>query len=502
MYSEQTSSGKTKKTEVEWREEDGTLKPYIGARAAVWAPQSKSQRAFLDCPCYEVLYTGTRGNGKSDALIMDFAKNCGQGFGQEWRGILFRRTYAELRDIVAKMKKWFPQIFPTSTFNESKMTWLWPDGENLRLSYMSGEQDYWAYHGHSYPWIGWEELTTWADDKCYRVMMSTSRSTVRGMPMRIRSTTNPYGPGHNWVKARFQLPVPHGSTYGKIIQQEDLPPRVAVHGYLAENQILLYADPDYIIKLKAAARNPSEYRAWIYGDWNIVAGGMFDDLWSMKYHVVPNIPFSHVPRSWKINRSYDHGQSKPFSVGWWAQSSGEPLVIGDYTLGPVPGDLFRIAEWYGWDGKSPNEGIRMLSTRIADGILQRERDWGIKERVRPGPADTQIFTVESAGRSVAADMRARGVRWGEADKRPGSRKAGWEQLRKYLANAIPGRDGTREGPGLFACQRCSQFIRTFPVLPRCEKDLDDVDTEAEDHIADEVRYRVRENIRTTKTWSW
>ena len=58
------------------------------------------------------------------------------------------------------------------------------------------------------------------------------------------------------------------------------------------------------------------------------------------------------------------------------------------------------------------------------------------------------------------------------------------------------KDGTlriypRENPGLFVFDTCTAFIETLPVLPRDEKDMDDVDTDAEDHVADEVRYFVR-----------
>jgi hypothetical protein len=88
------------------------------------------------------------------------------------------------------------------------------------------------------------------------------------------------------------------------------------------------------------------------------------------------------------------------------------------------------------------------------------------------------------------------------DKGPGSRKQGWQQLRKLLKNAIPGEEGVRENPGLFVCESCYQFIRTIPVLPRDQKDLDDADTLAEDHIADEVRYRVREKVLKAGSRSW
>jgi len=164
----------------------------------------------------------------------------------------------------------------------------------------------------------------------------------------------------------------------------------------------------------------------------------------------------------------------------------------------VRGDLFRIAEWYGWTGE-PNEGVRMLAVDITKGIIEREIRWGIHDRVSPGPADSSIFAVEN-GMSIAVDMqkpvlvnnrKLNGIRWLPADKRAGSRKTGWELMRKYMAGAI--RNGLpREHPGLFICQRCEQFRRTVPVLPRdLDKDPDDVDTDAEDHVADEVRYRIR-----------
>jgi hypothetical protein len=88
-------------------------------------------------------------------------------------------------------------------------------------------------------------------------------------------------------------------------------------------------------------------------------------------------------------------------------------------------------------------------------------------------------------------MSAAGVRWLRADKGPGSRINGWQRLRTLLQNAVPPKDGTpRERPGMFISEACSQFMRTVPVLPRDDDNLDDVDTEAEDHVGDECRYRV------------
>lgn len=486
---------------IEWRVTEEGLKPYVRVEGrpdveAAWSPQVGSQSAFLRCPDFEVLYEGTRGPGKTDALIMDFCQEVGKGWGAEWRGILFRRTYPELQDVIDKSKKWIPKIWPDAKYNEAKSFWEWPSGEKLFFRPFEKPSDYWKYHGHAYPWIGWEELTTWPTDEGFKSMQSCSRSTVTGMPRKYRATTNPYGIGHNWVKKRYRLPIRGRSMVGPLITDardssgEVEPPRRAIHGDIHENRILLTADPDYIKRIRSAARNPSELAAWLHGSWDIVSGGMFDDVWRSRFHVLPNIPFEAIPRGWIIDRSYDHGSSKPFSVGWWAESNGEPLVYAGRTFGAMRGDLIRIAEWYGTSGKD-NEGVRMLSSDIAQGILDREDDWGIKGRVKRGPADTSIFDDYEPGRSVAGDMESKGVKWERADKGPGSRKQGWEQIRKRLKAAIPKKGIGREEPGLFVCERCIHFLRTVPVLPRSDKDLDDVNTDAEDHIGDETRYRVR-----------
>lgn len=491
----------------------------------VWVPQAGSQELFLSCPIFEVLYEGTRGPGKTDALLMDFLQHVGQGFGPDWRGILFRRSHPELADVIAKTQKWFPRIFPRAVFNKVEKTWTFPDGEQLLLRHIKTVDDYWAYHGHAYPWIGWEELTNWADDGAYRKMMSCSRSTNPRMPRKYRATCNPYGVGHNWVKRRFRLMSHRGIVIrdSRDSDGELEPPRVALHGNIHENQVLLQADPGYIARLRAAARNPSELKAWLKGDWDIVAGGMFDDVWNPKVHVLDPFP---IPRSWRVDRSFDWGSSKPFSVGWWAQSDGTTIKLPNgRELRTVRNDLFRIAEWYGADPREANTGLKMLAPDIAVGINKREASMMnsglVSSKPKPGPADSSIWDAEN-GPSIYSDFASKGVLWEKADKSPGSRVQGWEQMRKRFQNADPlaklralqyelaqaSSDGEkaaaakalaeaqqqakrREAPGIFIFRGCHHFQDLVPNLPRDDHNLDDVDTDAEDHIGDEARYRVR-----------
>ena len=467
----------------------------------------------MTCPFYEVLYHGNRGGGKTDALIMDYAQEVGKGYKEAWRGILFRQTYKQLQDVIAKTKKWFYQVWAKDIevkFNEADHIWTWETGEQLFLRQFQRDGDYWNYHGHEYPWIAWEELCNWPTPDGFKRMMSTNRSSHKDVPRKVRATTNPYGPGHNWVKHRFRLPGMDGVP---ILDARDdtgnlEPPRIAIRSLLSENKILVDNDPQYRQRMLAAARNEAERRAWDKGDWDIVAGGMFDDVYDRRYNVVK--PF-RIPNTWRIDRSFDWGSSKPFSVGWWAESDGT-----DYTDGlgqwrySVRGDLFRIHEWYGWNGK-PNEGCAKLAREVAEGIVHLELMWGLRTardkakgtqqtcRVKAGPADTAIFTMEN-GVDIAGDMAQplrvgglmyNGIYWTHADKRPGSRKIGWEAMRKMFKAAHPEEGKIREDPGLFIFDVCEQFQRTVPVLPRDTKNMDDVDTNAEDHIGDETRYRVR-----------
>lgn len=491
--------------QVEWRVTPDGLIPFIGKRQITWAPQDGSQKAAISCPIFEILYEGTRGPGKTDLMLMKYYQHCGKGFRHEWRGIIFRRTYPELQDIIEKSLKWFSAMCPSAQYNRSDHVWTFPDGEKLFLRHFDHPADYWKYHGHAYTFMGWEELCTWPNDECLRPMLSTVRSTVPNIPLTVFCTANPYGPGHNWVKVRYQLPVVsprNGNMVGRVIRDDD-GERVAIHGKLSENKVLLHAQPDYVKQLRAAAKNDAQFRAWVYGDWDIIAGGMFDDLWDKNVHAMPSFPPEVVPRGWRMDRSFDWGSSKPFSVGWWAESNGEPLEFNGTIYGAVKGDVIRIAEWYGCSGK-PNTGIRMESVDIARGIVERENNWNIAGRVKMGPADSSIFDPYEGVRSIAGEMHGQGIDWEKADKRAGSRKQGWDQLRKLLRNArnidAEGKpiDAPREEAGIFFLDRCADTIRTLPVLPRSDKDLDDVDTEAEDHIADEIRYRVKRKSTQVK----
>jgi hypothetical protein len=187
----------------------------------------------------------------------------------------------------------------------------------------------------------------------------------------------------------------------------------------------------------------------------------------------------------------DWGSSHPFSVGWFAEANGEEAILPDGTkFCPKAGSLIQFGEWYGTEKVGTNKGLKMSAKSVAEGILQHEKEmlaegW-IPYKPWPGPADNQIRDVrESDVETIEKKMSDKGVRWEESDKSPGSRRNGLQLLRDRLEASIKG-----EGPGIYFMDNCRASIITLPVLPRDEKNPDDVDTSAEDHPYDMVRYRV------------
>src|SRR6185436_8884781 len=104
-------------------------------------------------------------------------------------------------------------------------------------------------------------------------------------------------------------------------------------------------------------------RAWLEGDWSVIAGAFFPE-WDTHKHVVRPVT---LPKEWTRFRSMDWGSAKPFSVGWWA--------ISDGAMKQFPrGALIRYREWYGQKEGEPNVGLRMPANDVGQGI--RERDNG------------------------------------------------------------------------------------------------------------------------------
>ena len=485
-------------------DEDGRWWPLVDhgdgvLRRALWAPYPGSQELFLASPEFEALLEGSRGGGKTAALIMDFAQHTGMGHGPPWSGIIVRRHIKELDELIKLSQEILPPAFPGISYNIITKKWTWPTGESLQFLHFTDSSQVPEFRGRRWPWIGFEELTTWPDDEVYKFMFTCLGSTRGGMPRKIRATTNPSGRGHNWVSIRFRLsgippmcgPLIDDSRDG---QGNIEAPRRSFHSMIEENLLMMRNDPGYVDRLCSGATSESMFRAFRYGDWSITSGGMFDDLFHdfREWFVIPRFQSIVPPPTWRVTDAFDPGSGKPFAYGVFAESDGtDCLLEGGRVRSTIPGDLFMFNEWYGWSGH-PNKGLPHLTIDdIARGIIEKRKLWGVAKRVRPGPSDTGIF--DEVNGFTQAEVYARyGIHFERAAKGPHSRVEGWQQFRMRLkaTKPVPGR--VREEPGLYIVgQDCPQTLRTLQILPRSESNIDDADTEAEDHLADMIRMRLR-----------
>ena len=188
-----------------------------------------------------------------------------------------------------------------------------------------------------------------------------------------------------------------------------------------------------------------------------------DGLWT---HVIDPIP---IRRNWTIYRGFDWGSYRPFSVGWYA--------IDEY------GTMYRFKELYGVQmaGKDvmPDKGLEWSPEKVFMKIREHEmNDPVLKGRQIYGIADPAIFkkTTGTSINDIAIDC---GLTFVEADN---TRLPGWMQCRYRLQFNEYGR------PRFQVFNTCKQFLRCLPLWMHDEKDVEDLDTETEDHIADEWRY--------------
>jgi len=131
-------------------------------------------------------------------------------------------------------------------------------------------------------------------------------------------------------------------------------------------------------------------------------------------------------------------------------------------------------------------GARRVAEVVTEYIDAMIEDGWIARRPAPGPADNQICDVRDEEQdTIEKKLADGGLRFLRSDKSAGSRRNGLQLMRDRLEASITG-----EGPGLYFMQNCIASHSTIPVLPRDPLKLDDVDTSAEDHPYDNVRYRV------------
>lgn len=455
----------------------------------------------------EVLYHGTRGVGKTEALLMAFAMHVGKGYSQ-WRGVVFRKEYKALDDVIKKSKKLFPKIFGDKCkFLEAKADYKWIfytsyGTEELLFRAIDSVADYDdKFHGQEFQFIGWEELCSWKDLNIYYTMMSCLRCSSDDLevnnkpPLLVRATTNPYGAGRSAVKRAFIDQAKSGKPFDIKVEVDDevfTSQRMHVFGSWKEN---IYLNSDYPLSFAGLKETDmNKYRAFLYGDWEAVSGGMYGDIWNYNDHVIK--PFE-LPEHIYIDRSYDHGTASPFSTLWFGELDGltEITKLDGSKVTPPRGSIIVIDELYGAKNlEEPNKGLNLNPTKIAELIINKENKMkgsviSLFSKINKGPADNAIWNDSKVrGLKTVADlMEEKKVFWSRSNKAKGSRYTRIQYIKEMLSAA---KNEDFSMPWLLVFDHCKFLINNLPALQISDSDPDDTDPQGIDHDHDALGYKI------------
>jgi hypothetical protein len=438
----------------------------------IFKPNPGPQTAFLAATEREVLYGGSAGGGKSYALLADPVRYFSN---KNFNGILLRRTNDELRELVWKTQELYPLIYKGAKWSERKSQWTFPSGARLWLTYLDREDDVLRYQGQAFTWIGFDELTQHPTPFAWNYMRSRLRTTDSSLPLCMRATTNPGGPGHGWVKKMFIDPAPANSRFcakdsdtneelrypsSHARAGEPLFYRRFIPARLSDNPYLM-SDGQYEANLLSLPEN--QRRQLLDGDWMVAEGAAFPEF-SVRTHTCD--PFE-VPSSWRKFRSCDFGYSTFSAVHWFA-------------IDPAFETLYVYRELY-------------ISKCTARELARKIMELEMGEDIAYGVLDSSTWHKRGhTGPSIAEEMIAEGCRWRPADRTGGSRVAGKNRLHELLKY-----DEATEQAGVIFFNTCRQIIADLQVIPSDPKGSDDIDVRyASDHTYDSIRYGIMSRPRS------
>ena len=373
------------------------------------------------------------------------------------RMLVIRRNADDLADWVDRAHK----MYPYAKITGKPATIKFPSGAVIRCGHLKDESAYTKYQGHEYQRILIEELTQIPSEESYLKLVSSCRSTIKGLDPKIFCTANPGGKGHQWVKKRFiQGHKPKVAFKGKGENRY----RMYIPATIDNNPTLMKNDPEYVNFLDTL---PEPLRsAWRHGDWDIFAGQYFTE-WDTSKHIVDKEIATQLGFGREYNKRYlgiDWGYANPFACVW---------------IEVTPNNrVFCYKELYGTE-KHPSEwGQDILNMIGEEEIFMSLGDPSMWARnpMSWNASHSPMYT----DKSIAVALGAFVPNLVPANN---SRVIGWRnmaQLMHHDKNTMPNFYILKD--------TCPNLTRTIPDMIRDDKNPEDIDTTLEDHICDALRY--------------
>ena len=408
---------------------------------------TKKQKMFIDASADEVLFGGAAGGGKSYGQLVDALL-----FALRYAGskqLILRRTFPELEKSLIRVHL---EFYPRSiySYNSSSHSGKFVNGSIIDFGYCDNENDVYKYQSSEYDIIRFDELTHFRDI-VYIYLLSRIRG-ANSFPKMAKSSTNPGGVGHGWVKERF---IDIGEP--NVVHQVGETTRIFIPSKVQDNKFLLSQDPNYIKRLKNLSEK--DQKALLYGDWDIYDGQYFSEF-KREIHVVDPI---QIPSHWKRYISMDYGLDM-LAVLWYARDT--------------EGNAYVYKEIH-----EPNLIISDAAKKI------KQINNGDKYEYIYAPRDLWNRRQET-GKSVADIFYENGL---QLTKTSVDRVDGWLATKEWL-KVINTKDIETGEPvktsRLKIFRNCNNLIKNLPQVQIDEKNPNDVATEPHDptHICDALRY--------------
>lgn len=435
----------------------------VGDAEVVFQPNEGPQEEFLSAGERDVLYGGAAGGGKSFALLADPLRYC---HNPNHRGLLLRRTLDELTELIDKSRQLYMKAFPGAKFRESKSTWVFPSGATIWFTYLDRDKDVTRFQGQAFNWIGIDEITQYPTPYVWDYLRSRLRTTDPELQKHLymRCTANPGGVGGWWVKKMYIDSGTENEAF-PAYDIDTMKPFVWPHNHEKAGQPLFFrkfvparltdnphlmADGQYEAMLLSLPE--VERKRLLEGDWDVAEGAAFPEF-SRSRHVVE--PYD-LPTNWPRIRAADYGYASPSCVLWGAIDWDNNIWI--------------YRELY---------AKHLTAEQLADKIIEAEE-------FDPLPhytvLDSSCWNKTGFGPSIAETMMRQGVRWTPSDR---NRIQGKMEIHRRLAD-----DPYSQEPRLRIFSSCQQTIKQMASIPLSKNNSEDVDTKAEDHAYDALRYMV------------
>ena len=319
-----------------------------------------------------------------------------------------------------------------------------PNGSRVILGGYHDDSDIDKYIGIEYDGIAIEELNQLSKERVDKLKGSLRTSKDNWRP-RVYTSFNPGGKGHQDVKTQYIEPYRNKTE----VRTRFIPSTYKDNPYL---------NVEYLEYLEGLGGNLG--RAWREGDWDLFEGQFFTE-WRYERHVVQ--PFE-LPDNWKKLRSIDPSGKKGItSCHWYAiDESGNVIVYREY---------------YG-TGLDSDEHAKAIA------------DLSVGEEYHYTCMDRAAFAKLGLPETTAEVYIANGVD-GLIESMK-NRVMGWDLVRQYMRwqkiEMGTGRVIEEFITKLRVFDTCTNLIRTITTLIHDEHKPEDLDSDGEDHAADELRY--------------